>query len=346
MPEDFFTNTEQIKKTIERFLQSQTTFSQMSSFGSELTEKLQAFVPKGKLLRSNLCIKTAEHFGLSDTNSLLPIAAALEFCHSSLLIHDDIIDEDELRRGGPSIPEQYRQNYPNQPKLLSQSLAICAGDIGFFFAFELMIQAEIDPLIKNKLSAFIAKEMALVGQAEMIDSEFGYRNEHPEIEEVITAYTYKTARYTFSLPMMVGAIAAEATEAEIKQVEEIGICLGILFQIKDDEIGLLGDAQTIGKPVGSDISSNKKTLFSYYLFSKATEDDKKKLHSIFGKSVLTEGDIEFVRSCLIKNDVLSTVHNLAHDYAEQARTKIDALQQPKLKELLLWFVDYNLSRNY
>jgi len=122
--------------------------------------------------------------------------------------------------------------------------------------------------------------------------------------------------------------------------------LGILFQIKDDEIGLLGDAKTIGKPIGSDISSNKKTLFSYYLFSRASEEEKKKLDSIFGNPSIKDDDIEYVRSSLKKNDVLSTVHDLAHDYADKARAKIDGLQQPKLKELLLWFVDYNLSRNY
>ena len=108
----------------------------------------------------------------------------------------------------------------------------------------------------------------------------------------------------------------------------------------------MGDEKTIGKPVGTDISSNKKTVFSYYLFSKASVEDKHLLASVFGKEHVSSSDIDFVRSCLKKYDILSDVHDLAHEYADKARKHILELDQPQLKELLSWFVDYNLSRNY
>lgn len=346
MPEEFFTNTDAIKQVIKSFLQEQDRFSAISFYGKDVLTRLDGFIPKGKLLRSNLCLKTAELLGHSSISSITPLAASLEFFHSSLLIHDDIIDQDILRRGVDSIPEQYRKLYPSQPLLLSQSLAICAGDIGFFFAFDLITKSAIPAEQKISLTQFIAKEMAYVGQAEMVDTALGYLPETPTIEDIMSVYQYKTARYTFSLPMMVGAIAANAEQETIDSLEAIGESLGILFQIKDDEIGLLGDEKTIGKDVGSDIAANKKTIFYYFLFEKASKKDAISLASLFGKQDLTKEDVQFVRDCLKTYEVAKDVQDLVHKEAEKARKLIAELSQSQLQELLTWFVDYNLSRSY
>jgi geranylgeranyl diphosphate synthase type I len=344
MPEDLLTYLKLLTATIEGYLDTQDSFRGVSRWGDDTLSRFRAFIPKGKLLRSNLAMKTAENLDMEDIRDFLPVAASMEFLHSGLLIHDDIIDQDHLRRGDYSIPEQYKRLYPEAPEHLGHSLAICAGDIGFFFAFDLLSSSSLPAESKINILSLISKEMALVGQAEMEDTYLGYTDKDIDVEEVVQVYRYKTARYTFSLPMIIGAMGAQASAELISKLDKIGEYMGILFQVKDDEIGLMGDQQTTGKPVGSDIEEDKKTIFSHYLFASADDHDLEQLNEIFGKKDLSEVEVHYVQECIKKYQVLEQVQPFLEDQAEKAREFIKEIPSPEMQKLLNWFVDYNLRR--
>lgn len=344
MSKDLQKYKDQIVKTIHTFLANQDVFWSVSRWGKDVIESYKLFVPKGKLIRSNLALITAEYLGAKDAENLLPVAASLEFFHSSLLIHDDFIDKDDMRRGQPSIPAMYREKTKAYEPHLGNSLAICAGDIGFFFGYSLMANSNAKPELIQKIIALTSQEMALVGQAEMEDTYLGYDHTPITKDAILSVYTYKTARYTFSLPLMMGAMMAESNQETIDCLKRIGESIGILFQIKDDEIGLIGDQKKIGKPIGSDILANKQTLFAHHLFALASNEDKDRLKEIFGNQKSTQIDIEFVLDKMKEYGVFDEINTYANSLAKSIKVEIAKIEDKNLQNLLTELLQYNLDR--
>lgn len=230
----------QYKKGIDAFLASflaskQKDFARINPWGPDAMEKIRRIVSEGKTIRGSLVLLTHDLFGGNRKNEALRVAAAYELIQTGLIIHDDIMDHDAMRRGKPTLHIQYK----------NEALAICVGDILFFLAHELLSGTHV-----QTLSDRVFQE---VGIAQMQDVSFGINKEFPAKEEIISLYTYKTARYTFSLPMMAGAILARADRDAIGLLEKLGENMGILFQIQNDALGVEGD-----------IREHKKTLARRY----------------------------------------------------------------------------------
>lgn len=223
------------KRLIDQYLidfleEQKKPWQKVNLWGEDLTEKLKKFVIAGKTIRGTLVFLSAEMFGLKDEKTILPAAAAMELIQSSLLIHDDIMDRDLKRRGMETIFATYlptaKKERFSDPFHFAVSMGICAGDIGFFLAMKLLQS----PLIKNAL----ADEIMKVCLAQMDDVYWGYKKERPTVAQIEKIYRYKTARYSFSLPLVIGAILAGQSKKTITALERLGEGLGIAFQIKDD----------------------------------------------------------------------------------------------------------------
>ncbi len=290
-------------------------------------EKILDFSLKGKMLRGSLV-----HFGASlftdnvSKQETTACGAALEILQSSLLIHDDIMDNDTKRRGIDTVFFQYvKEAYNNKhedPYNTGVSMGICSGDIAFFIAMEILNSLNVDSKIKTEIIHLVSREMTYVGMAQMMDVWWGTDGKDISEEDIINLYRFKTGRYTFSLPLMTGAILSGQKGEELKKLAIIGEYLGILFQIKDDELGIFGDEIKLGKPVGSDIKEGKKTLFYYYLINKAGREEKKLLNSIYGKKEIEEEHISIFRELIEKYSVRDDVEE-----------KIGSIQEKLLEEL-------------
>ena len=216
-------------------------------FDADVLRRLKEYVVRGKLLRGALVFlgyEAAEGPRLASPDGeaerrCLAAAAAMELTQSFLLIHDDIMDKDEVRRGVPSLHRQYREFSQERgvedAEHLGVSLGICVGDVGVFLAMELLAQA--DPSL---LSTY-ARELNLVGLAQMDDVYFGQAPEEPAVDRIVQVYRFKTGRYTFSLPLVLGAALGGADQGTQEALARFGEELGVVFQIKDDEIGLFGE---------------------------------------------------------------------------------------------------------
>jgi geranylgeranyl pyrophosphate synthase len=121
----------------------------------------------------------------------------------------------------------------------------------------------------------ISRECASVCLGQMQDVALGNSADIPSEADVLSVYRYKTARYTFSLPLMLGAILAGVPEKEITILEKTGESIGLLFQMQDDMLNLFGTVKETGKPVGSDLREGKKTLAYLYLYNKSTDKERK-----------------------------------------------------------------------
>lgn len=273
----------------------------------------------------------------------------MELFQSAFLIHDDIMDRDEKRRGSKSVYAQYvslaEKEEISDAYHTGESMGICVGDIAFFIAFEIL--SEVSRLTGNmQISELCSRELSYVGVAQMLDVYWGQTKRPITEKEVFDLYRYKTGRYTFSLPLLCGGHLAGARQAQLDDLEKIGELLGIVFQLKDDELGLFGEEAQLGKPIGSDISEGKKTLFHIALMERADPQEKQQLDTLFGKPDLTAEEVEYVRGIVRKHGIREWVLDVCRRYAEEARELIGRMEQVSepYRQILIDLLDYSLNR--
>ncbi len=162
-------------------------------------------------------------------------------------------------------------------------------------------------------------------------------------EEVLDVYTYKTGRYTFSLPLQLGAMMADVDGERQELLVRLGERLGRIFQVRDDLLGIMEEAVQTGKPVGSDITENKQTYYRALLFSRLPADDP--VREFFGKRNITTDEIERLRSALEEYGIFTHIDDHLRRESEEAGREIAGLhlgfeEEEALRELLA----YNLTR--
>ncbi|HYD02874.1 MAG TPA: polyprenyl synthetase family protein, partial [Alphaproteobacteria bacterium] len=169
-----------------------------------------------------------------------------------------------------------------------------------------------------------SKEVMNVGIAEMDDIYFEHADAKISAEEILKMYEYKTAHYTFSLPLILGALISGKSEI-IDSLYNIGESLGVIYQIRDDDLGIFGDDK-LGKSLGIDIKSNKKTLHRQYLFDLAKDpQDKEFLENIFGNENLDSEDIADIQGLIKKYCVDKLILEKINFYEERANKMIEGL---------------------
>lgn len=267
------------------------------------------------MIRGSLVLLGYALFSSHSTEHVIDAGCAMEFFQSGLLIHDDIMDCDETRRGSPTMHVQYRTDChlsgSRKPQHGGEALAICSGDICFFLGQECFSKSLLHLVsvkAASRLISFSASELAKVGFAQMQDVRWGLNSSTPSESEVNNMYRYKTARYTFSMPLVTGALFAGADQ-DLNLLETFGESLGIAFQLKDDDLGLFGNEQELGKPTGSDIREGKKTLFMTRLRKSLKGNDLFFLDAILGNPDASDSDIHHLlslpASIIIRNEILN-----------------------------------------
>lgn len=347
------------RNDIEAYLQTlfqkkQHEFSRINGWGQDLCNRLLEFAVHGKMIRGGLVsLGFALFRGEPDDQQqqqLIAAGAAMELFQSGLLVHDDIMDRDTTRRGLSSLFFQYAQLVDrqglNQSYHLGESLGICAGDVAFFLAFEILAGLNVDPDLYRRILALTAREIGYVGVAQMQDIYNGTTYQRVSDADILRLYLYKTGRYTFSLPLMLGGILAGRPDSDIDLLEKLGESIGIVFQIRDDELGLFGNEVETGKSVGSDIREGKKTLYFGYLTELASGEDRERLSGIFGRQNLNVEEIRFVRGLTERLGIRDTVRNLAEAEFKRAAALLAQLTDviEPYSATLRRLLDYTLVR--
>lgn len=344
------------KKLIDAWLlnflnEEEANFNQQTLITEAFTI-IRDFVISGKTVRGGLFLLTTKALDTKtyekNQKDLLAVAAALELIHSSLLIHDDIIDQDEMRRGQDSVWQKYtknaiRNNYKN-PQNYGQSLAICVGNILNYLAdLALARVSNLSQNIQNDLKKTIAQEIIKTNFAEMLDSKITLQNEFPSTNKVLEMYLFKTARYTFSLPLQLAGIINQLPDSQITKLITIGEKLGMIFQIKDDEISLFSTEEESGKSFASDIKESKKTIFYLTLIKNANQKEQEFLAENMGKRDLDQQTIKRIQELFQKyttSEITKTINQLKKE-AQLEIERVDSIETIKLLEKIL---DFNLNR--
>ncbi|MBQ9834331.1 MAG: polyprenyl synthetase family protein [Bacilli bacterium] len=302
--------------------------------------ELKRLSQNGKRVRGFL-VKVGQLLKGVDDNSYLDLAVAMEIFQTAVLIHDDIIDNADTRRGMKTITSKY-------PDHLGLSKAICIGDLGFFLAYRLINETNLNAKTKGEVLKIFTDTIYNTVLGEITDVELPYKTKdyHKTIQEdiIYDIYVNKTAWYTIIGPLLMGGAAINITEKEKKQLIEIGINLGIAFQIKDDLLGMFSDQTTLGKTI-NDIKEGKQTIIYKYAIDKASEYDLKFINRYYGNPLIDEINTKKIINIFIKLGAKENAENLLKECINKS---INLLKQSSFanQEKLIGFANYLLEREY
>lgn len=283
----------------------------------------------GKRIRSRIVLLTYQMLGGEDVESIIPIAAAHELLHLGMLIHDDIIDRDYVRYGVKNIAGTYGDIYattvknPEHRLHYAQASAILAGDLMLSDAYQLILSANIEPAKIVEVQKIFGNGIFEVIGGELLDTEAVFRGEGAASSEKIALH--KTASYTFSLPMLVGACLAGASVAQRMQVTTFAQNLGIAFQLRDDVLGIFGNEDETGKTNTGDIREGKRTYMIEQFYELASDDHKQEFDQFFGKNDISNEQARRVRQLLIASHALEATEQAITRYTQKARATISAM---------------------
>lgn len=250
--------------------------------------------------------------GRADDSVLLGLSAALELLQSYLLIHDDWMDRDEERRGGPSVHAALRARTGQGH--LGDALAILAGDLASAYAWELVVSASSQMGAPRALGAAFARmhqEVVLGQELDLVATD-----------DVSRMQRLKTGSYTVVGPLRLGALAGGASDDDLAQLEAYGEPLGEAFQIRDDLLGTFGEPTRTGKPRGSDLRAGKRTSLVIECERSADEGDRRLLRAVLGRRDAPQELVEDVAAMLECSGVRARVEARLASLLASARAAI------------------------
>lgn len=329
------------------FEQKRDAFAQTTPESADTFTRLARFSTRGGMIRGVSALMAAELWGQPFTKEdALRVAATCELLQSALLIHDDVFDKDFLRRGEPTVFAQYVEEAKKHASPDSyhwgESQGINAGDIAFLLAYDLACSLD-NPVHSAQCIRVISQEITTCVLGQMQDLQLSLQEKTSE-QDILSLYRNKTSRYTFSLPLQLGALISNVAPEKIAKLAELGEYTGILFQIKDDELNLFGEEHITGKPVGSDVREKKKTLFWHYLMESCNESQRSLFSTLYGTEPSPK-DIADIRAALHSTGALAAINETREHLLAKARAVVDALSIDPSRRLLVesWFA-YNVER--
>ncbi|MEO3430987.1 polyprenyl synthetase family protein [Pelagibius sp. CAU 1746] len=281
----------------------------------------------GKRLRPMLTLASARLCGYEGERHL-GLAACVEFIHTATLLHDDVVDASDLRRGLATA----NAVWGNKPSVL-------VGDFLFSRAFQLMVaDGSLDVLrILSNASAVIAE-----GEVLQLMTANDTTSDEAAYMQVIEA---KTAAL-FAAACRVGAVVAERPAAEEEALERFGSCFGVAFQLVDDILDYSALQGELGKAVGDDFRDGKITLPVVLAFQRADEAERAFWRRCLEEQDHRDGDLEQAIEYMQRHDALADAMGRARDYGETARRALDGFADGPAKQALLDVVEFCVDRAY
>ncbi len=289
-----------------------------------------AFEGDGKYLRSFLVLLSAKAAGgnFSDTYNA---AIAAELVHNFTLIHDDIMDRSEKRRGRKTLHEKY-----------GIETALLAGDVLLVLAYEHLIRDCSKENSKEILDLF-TKTGVRICEGQSLDMEFEARPDVSIMDYLDMAYR-KTA-ITTETWCLIGATLANGTQEQQCSLAEYGKNLGLAFQIQDDYLDIAGKESVFGKPIGKDLLEGKKTYVFLRALEKAKKEDRAMLLRIRGRNSLSKNDIPSFKKLYERLGVLHDTRNEVEKYTAQAIKSISVFPENEGRRFLESLAKLLLARN-
>lgn len=324
------------------FNKKKTSANKIDKNLEEVLDVFEKYTFGGKKVRGALTVLGYQIGGGKRLKDILQASVAIEIFHNFLLIHDDIIDKDKIRRGKETVHTHFSKKHGDD---YGNSKAIVVGDIGSFLAYELMVDANFAREKKVRAMQVLNDYLLKTGYGQLLDIDYDFKKDI-SWDDILKVRIYKTAYYTFAMPLSVGFSLARTDNKKLKAIKNYSIYVGTAFQLMDDILGMFGDEKTTGKSSESDIKEGKKTL----LFAKALElvgkKDKAYLLKWYGNKNLGKKKILRIKSIVKNSGSLDFSLMHAKKLTEKGKNYIPKItKNKKYAEVLFTLADFIIERN-
>lgn len=281
----------------------------------------------GKRIRPAILLMAARMCGYSGGDRAVAYAAVVEFVHSATLVHDDIIDDSELRRGRLSVHSQW-----------GNDVSVLLGDFLYIKGIAMALVYDEMPVIRLLCDATL----------KMIEGELFQltKNGKPDItvDEHLDIIRMKTA-HLFGASAQIGALLAGAPQAQAEALGAYGFNLGIAFQLVDDLLDLTGTPESLGKPVASDLREGKVTLPIIHLLSRVTREEGDLIRRVVRECRMSGDEWDQISAWLVQHDCAQSAFDRAVDFANEAKRQLQACAPSPERDALMALPDYVLDRD-
>lgn len=326
----------------EVFGQEKDYVSKIAPLAGQLVGDYKEFLSGGNKLRGCEIFLGYQMFGGENKKIGLKASLVIEIIHSFLLMHDDFMDNDDLRRGKPAMHKKYAEKFGDH---YGESLAIVLGDEGCFFAYQLLNRLKISAERLSWATSLLSRTLVEVGIGQALDITYEKEKDLSE-EKVLQIHRYKTADYTISTPLSIGAILAGADKRKLKAIKKFGIPVGIAFQLRDDELGMFSTEKQLGKPVNSDLKEGKVTLLIVKALEGASKKDGKFLKYAHGNKCLTRREVRRVREIMKTTGALEYSKLTSRKLVEEGKKFVPQITKDSHFQFLLsQLADFVIERH-
>lgn len=299
--------------------------------GPELTafaDAALAFVAGGKRLRPQFCRAGWLVAGGDDGDpAMISAAASLEWLQASALVHDDLMDGSDTRRGRPSIHRAFEGQHRDDGRRgdaawFGRSAAVLMGDLMLSWCTEMLAAAVADApsAVARRATEHLDLCMSEVVAGQFLDV-VGQTRAALDVEEAMLVVRYKSAKYTVERPLHIGAALAGADDDLLAGLSDVALPLGAAFQLRDDVLGVFGDPDVTGKPAGDDLREGKRTV----LIARAHELTDDTGRRVLAEALGTDDGVDAVRSLIVDSGALAAVESDIAFLEQQADAAIDAI---------------------
>ena len=296
----------------------------------DLVQKISDYHLKtgGKKLRALLTLGSSKLCGYLKGGRDINLAACVELIHGATLLHDDVIDNGNVRRGKKTT----NVIWGNQSSIL-------AGDYLLSRCFEMMVEDGNLEILK-----LLSSTSAKIAQGEILQLQ--HKGEVDMLEETYLKIISSKTAVLFSAATKVGAILAERNNKEKEALEFYGKNLGLTFQIADDTLDYNSNINLFGKNTGNDFYEGKITLPIILLFQQANDSEKKQLENIFNKNIRSENDFSDVLKLISKYKIISKCYKKAEHFINLASNSLSIFKDTEEKKILENLTSFSLERSF
>jgi geranylgeranyl diphosphate synthase type I len=289
-----------------------------------LADALEELLAGGKRLRAGFCFWGHLGAGGKDTDDLVRAAASFEMFQAAAIIHDDVMDGSDTRRGRPAVHKQFEalhatSGWQGDDSAFGRGAAILLGDLCLSWSDEMLVGSGlVNPDARTVFDDMRAELMA----GQYLDLLEQVRGDNT-VESALRVARFKSAKYTIVEPLHLGAALAGAGTEVFAAYTAYGMPLGEAFQLRDDVLGVFGDPDVTGKPAGDDLREGKRTVLVAMALETATPDQATSVRRHLGDPQLDEAGVEALRTVLRATGAVSRVEDLIERRTSQALTALE-----------------------
>ncbi len=332
----------------------------LSEIGPDVTDLLDAvatLLTGGKRLRAAFLYWGYRASGRPDSDALVRLATAMEFFQAAALIHDDVMDDSDTRRGMPAAHRALalhhaERGWSGSANRFGLAGAILAGNLCLNWTEELYSTSGLPAAELGRARHLFDRMRTQLMAGQFLDVVESVRpwDDLPSEERIARAsrvIRYKSAKYTIEHPLLIGAAAGGVAGTDLEALSRYGLDLGHAFQLRDDLLGVFGDPVTTGKPAGDDLREGKRTVLIAHALTRADEGGRARVQSLLGRADLLDEHVEDLRGIISGSGAVAAVEAEIGRLAASARAALAAAGglDPDARAVLDALIDASTSRD-